>query len=196
MKLTPPSGKFNKLSPSPPILGMTKNDRMHEPCTWTNSKGTRCFYNHPHQSKQRSDKVTTKFMVVGVYAHVLAVYLDKVNNQLEKYKGRVWYTGKKSDGLSNQHMEKNYISKIPHKIESLLNLPDPARYTFHSFRWTSATNAADVGTTTEQLVDFYGWKNSSAREDTHKKSIFLVVGPPRFHPPYTNCLVVHATFFF
>ena len=30
------------------------------------------------------------------------------------------------------------------------------------------------------------------REDTHKKSVFLVVGPLRFYPPYTNGLVVHA----
>ena len=33
------------------------------------------------------------------------------------------------------------------------------------------------------------------REDTHKKVFFLVVGPLRFYPPYTNGLVVHATFF-
>ena len=30
---------------------------------------------------------------------------------------------------------------------------------------------------------------------THK-SVFLVVGPLRFYPPYTNGLVVHANFFF
>ena len=29
---------------------------------------------------------------------------------------------------------------------------------------------------------------------THKKSVFLVVKPLRFYPPYTNGLVVHATF--
>ena len=35
------------------------------------------------------------------------------------------------------------------------------------------------------------------REDTHKKNVFfLVVGPLRFYPPYTNDLVVHVTFFF
>ena len=35
----------------------------------------------------------------------------------------------------------------------------------------------------------------SLREDTHKKSFFLVVGPLRFYPPYTSGLVVHATFY-
>ena len=34
------------------------------------------------------------------------------------------------------------------------------------------------------------------REDTQKKVFFLVAGPLRFYPPYTNGLVVHATFFF
>ena len=39
-----------------------------------------------------------------------------------------------------------------------------------------------------------GRTRECAREDTHKKSIFLVVRPLRFYPPYTYCLVVHATF--
>ena len=34
----------------------------------------------------------------------------------------------------------------------------------------------------------------SLREDTHKKGFFLVVGPLRVYPPYTNGLVVHVTF--
>ena len=36
-------------------------------------------------------------------------------------------------------------------------------------------------------------KNYRAWEDTHKKVFFLVVGPLRGYPPYTNGLVVHAT---
>ena len=42
------------------------------------------------------------------------------------------------------------------------------------------------------------WRKFIAiKEDTHKKKFFfLVVGPLRFYPPYTNGLVVHATFFF
>ena len=38
--------------------------------------------------------------------------------------------------------------------------------------------------------------HSMLREDRHKKSVFLVVGPLRLYPPYTIGLVVHATFFF
>ena len=32
-------------------------------------------------------------------------------------------------------------------------------------------------------------------EKTHIKKCFFMVGPLRLHPPYTNSLVVHATFF-
>jgi hypothetical protein len=34
-------------------------------------------------------------------------------------------------------------------------------YTFHSFRRTSATSAADGGSTAAQMTDFFGWKNPS-----------------------------------
>ena len=37
--------------------------------------------------------------------------------------------------------------------------------------------------------------DETVREDTHKKVFFLVVGPLRFYPPYTNGLLVYATFF-
>ena len=113
------------------------------------------------RSKQRSDKLSTKFMIpkAGGFADMLAVYLDKVKDQLEKYQGRCWYTGRKTSSLVGQFMGRNSIAKVPHEIASLLRLSDPAKYTFHSFRRTSATLAADSGATTEQMVDFFGWKD-------------------------------------
>jgi hypothetical protein len=47
------------------------------------------------------------------------------------------------------------ISGVPNKISVLLNLPNLMSYTFHSFRRTSATRAADEGATMEQLVDLF-----------------------------------------
>jgi hypothetical protein len=58
-------------------------------------------------------------------------------------------------------MGKNMVSKVPNDIATLFNIPEPTKFTFHSFRRTSATRAADAGATTEQLVDFFGWKNGS-----------------------------------
>ena len=115
------------------------------------------------RAKQRSDKMNTKFVVPqeGGFADILAIYLEKVKTRLGKYTGKVWYTGKKSATLTCQPMGRNMVFKVPHEIAELLGLPNPASYTFHSFRRTSATIAADSGSTTEQMVDFYGWKNSS-----------------------------------
>ena len=56
---------------------------------------------------------------------------------------------------------KNMIAKVPYEIACRLALQAPEKYTFHSFRRTSATSAADGGSSTEQMVDFFGWKNGS-----------------------------------
>ena len=67
--------------------------------------------------------------------------------------------------LTTQHMDKNSVLKVPHEIAALLKLPDPSEYTFHSFRRSNATRAADALATTEQLVDFFGWKNASMSKE-------------------------------
>ena len=116
---------------------------------------------HSRVKQRRSDKLESRFLVPeeGGFAAKLALYLFKVNNQLRHYQGRVWYTGTKSDSLRNQPMGKNMVSKLPHEIASFLNLPDPSLYTFHSFRRTSASSAADGGSSSAQMTDFFGWKN-------------------------------------
>jgi hypothetical protein len=116
------------------------------------------------RAKQRSDKINAKFLVLqeGGFADILAVYLEKVKTQLEIYTGKVGYTGKKSAILTSLPMGRNMLFKVPHEIAELLGLPkNPSSYTFHSFRRTRANRAADAGSTTEQMVDFFGWKNSS-----------------------------------
>ena len=132
------------------------------------------------RAKQRSDKTSTKFLVpqVGGYADQLANYLEKVkNNQLDAFTGKVWYTGQKtSPALTKMSMGKNTMSKIPHEVAALLKLSNPSIYTFHSFRRTSATRAADAGATSEQLVDFFGWKNSSMCQEYISSSKPAVLG--------------------
>jgi hypothetical protein len=72
---------------------------------------------------------------VGGYASQLAVYLKKVNNQLDKFQGRVWYKRRKHVLLvllTSQFMGRNMVGKMPHKITALLSLPNTMKYTFHS----------------------------------------------------------------
>ena len=53
------------------------------------SRGPNGFTITHTRSKQRSDKLSTKFMIpqAGGVADMLAIYLDKVKDQLEKYEG-------------------------------------------------------------------------------------------------------------
>ena len=58
-------------------------------------------------------------------------------------------------------MGKNMVGKVPHDVATRMGLPNPESYTFHSYRRTSATSAANGGMTAEQMQGFFGWKNSS-----------------------------------
>ena len=135
-----------------------------------------------HQrAKGRTDKQSTKFKVPKKkvpprqpvegeverpedsfdWAGCLAQYLDKVKGELGHYQGRVFYTGRKNGNLVNQAMGRNMISAVPHEVARFLGKANPEAYTFHSFRRSSATAAADAGATPQQMVDFFGWKNQS-----------------------------------
>jgi hypothetical protein len=112
------------------------------------------------RAKQRSDK---KFVVPleGGYADRLSIYVTKINKQLDKYQGRVWYTSTQHFLLKNQVLGKRTRSNLPNEIAKFLSAPECDKYTFHLFRRTAATSAADAGSSTEQLVDSFGWKNRS-----------------------------------
>ena len=48
------------------------------------------------------------------------------------------------------------VSKEPSDMAKRLQLENPGCYTFHSFRRSAATAAADAGATLEQMMDFFG----------------------------------------
>ena len=45
------------------------------------------------------------------------------------------------------------------KAKYNLDLKKFTKYSFHSYRRSSATAAADAGATSDQMVDFFGWSN-------------------------------------
>jgi hypothetical protein len=104
------------------------------------------FITHSRVKQRSSEKLESRFLVpdAGGFAAQLGLYLFKVNNQLKMCQGRVWFTGTKSEMLKSLPMGRNMISKVPHEIATVLSLPDPSLYTFHSFRRTSSANAASV----------------------------------------------------
>jgi hypothetical protein len=58
-------------------------------------------------------------------------------------------------------MGKNTLGKVPHDVARRLKLANPKDSTFHSYRRTSATTAANGDMTSEQMQGFYGWKSAS-----------------------------------
>ena len=109
-----------------------------------------------HQrSKQRNDKKDTKFVVprAGSYANILEEYLFSIKSTLSKTTGRLLWTGR-SDSFVNLPLGKNTISDVPHFMAKYLNKDDVKSFTFHSFRRSAATAAADTGATAAQLTDF------------------------------------------
>jgi len=113
---------------------------------------------HMRVKQRRSDGLFTKFLIPeeGGFAAKLCNYLNIINNSLNVYTGRVWYTGTKYTTIRKQLMGKNMIAKSPNKLAARFNLPDPDAYTIYSFRRTSATSAADGGSTLEQMQEFFG----------------------------------------
>ena len=114
------------------------------------------------RSKQRNDKKNTRFIVprAGSYAGILEEYLHNIKSTLSKTTGRLLWTGR-SDSFVNTPLGKNSIADVPHFMAGYLKKDDVKTFTFHSYRRSAATAAADTGATAAQLTDFFGWKSPS-----------------------------------
>ena len=88
-------------------------------------------------------------------AGVLEYYLANLREDLGKMTGHVLWTGK-HDTFVNCPLGKNMVSKVSHEMAKYLGKVEPASFTFHSFRRSSATNAADEGASVQLLHDFFG----------------------------------------
>ena len=129
------------------------------------------------RAKGRTDKPSSKFKIPKKkspvegevqkpedtfdWAACFGNYLAKVKGDLGKFQGRVFYTGRKNGGLVSLPMGRNKISEVAREVARFLGKPNPEDYSFHSFRRSAATAAADAGATAQQMVDFFGWKNQS-----------------------------------
>ena len=117
------------------------------------------------RSKQRSDKRSSVFLVPRAkdvneidYAKTVDLYISSIKDQLGKFKGRLFYTGRNLQFVDSP-MGKNSVAGVPKEMASFLEKDNSDAFMFHSLRRSSATAAADSGATAQQLTDFYGWKN-------------------------------------
>ena len=113
------------------------------------------------RSKQRSDKRSSVFLVPRAkdvneidYAKTVDLYISSIKDQLGKFKGRLFYTGRNLQFVDSP-MGKNSIAGVPKEMASFLEKDNSDAFTFHSLRRSSATAAADSGATAQQLTDFY-----------------------------------------
>ena len=59
----------------------------------------------------------------------------------------------------NGPMGKNTLYKVGEHIADFLGLPEPKKYTGHTFRLAAATKAADEGATTMEMRGIFGWNS-------------------------------------
>ena len=72
------------------------------------------------------------------------------------------------------HLGKNKVAEVAKEMAVHLGLEKPESFSFHSYRRSSASAAADSGATSDQLVDFFGWANHKMTAEyisTSKKAI-------------------------
>ena len=66
-----------------------------------------------------------------------------------------------ADGSIKDLMGEKYYTDIPRDIAIVLNLDDPKGYRGHSFRRSAATNAAENGATTREIMKMGEWKSEA-----------------------------------
>jgi integrase len=120
-----------------------------------------------YRVKQRTGATESVFLVPeeGGFAASLANYLGTIHEQLHIFTGRAWWTGGVGHTFKKVPMGKNMVAKVPHELAKRFNLANPEEYSFHSYRRTSATAAANGGMTTNQMQTFFGWKNGSMAQE-------------------------------
>jgi integrase len=116
------------------------------------------------RAKQRGPKLPSKYLIpisgssnLPNYAFIVDQYLQRLKDDTNAISGPLFKTCKMS--ISRQNMGINEMYQLGVQIATLIKLPEPKRYTGHTFRRTAATVAADNGATCMDLMTHFGWQN-------------------------------------
>ena len=129
-----------------------------------------------HQrSKQRNDKLDTRLIVPRAWSYtgILERFLDNIKSTLSITTCRLLWTGRPAS-FANLPLGKNSIANVPHFMARNLKKDDEKKFTFHSYRRSAVTAAADTGATAAQLTDLFGWKNPATTTEYVKTSKIAV----------------------
>lgn len=103
--------------------------------------------------------------------HYIDIYHKYVNLRPKNAKSSHFFLNYRNGKCTNQVIGKGTIGAWPRKIAEYLKLRNPAGYTGHSFRRSSATLLANKGEDLLGLRRHGGWKSSSTAEGYIEDSV-------------------------
>ncbi|KAL7300827.1 hypothetical protein TKK_0006388 [Trichogramma kaykai] len=109
------------------------------------------------------------FVVDGSKADIVIKYMEL---RPKKVKFPNFFLIYRDGACINQPMEINNIGGVPIAIAKYLKLPDPKKFTSHTFRRTSSTLLVDQGGDTLTLKRHEGWKSNSVAEGYVENSMY------------------------
>lgn len=119
-----------------------------------------------HPAKQRQEVKEAHFLIpfnksnpTQCFASHVTCYIELAKLSLGTPTGDFFRTCLKGGGFSRLPMGINYLYAIPKTIAETLSLPNPEKFTGHSFRRSSATHLADAGASSVDLRRQFNWKD-------------------------------------
>lgn len=106
-------------------------------------------------------KVPRSFTIEGEMAQTVRKYMEL---RPPKTTNTRFFLKYKKGKCNNQVIGKHSFEKMPNRMAGFLQLPDPQKYTGHSFRRTSATLLADAGANITTLKRHGGWRSAVVTE--------------------------------
>jgi integrase len=119
-------------------------------------------------------KITREFAITdgniqGISClHLFRKYMDSRPSQTKHDRFFLTYRGGK---CTQQPVGVNTIGGIPKKVATALGLSEPANYTGHCFRRSSASLLADAGADVHTLKRHGGWKSDNVAEGYVETSV-------------------------
>lgn len=149
---------------------------------------------------ETKNNVIRSFTIENEYAEYVRQYRNLRPSRMSTTRFFIKYQKGK---CCNQVIGRHKFLSIPKKIAEFLNLPEPEKYTGHSFRRTSATLLADAGADIITLKRHGGWRSANIAEGYVQESInnkrkigdliSRQIKLPRIEKPVATCTTTTTT---
>lgn len=113
-------------------------------------------------------KITRKFTVTDNFYHIIKKY---ISTRPSYATSPVFFLNYQNGKCTVQRIGINKFTKMGREIAVFLQLPNPEKYSGHSFRRSSATVLVDAGADITALKRHGGWKSTQVAEGYIEDSI-------------------------